>query len=186
MDDGLSNNQGGVVSNMMVNNKQICTNGRVAVFGVMVKVAALAGLIGLAGCGQTASQTNTQSHVQGSTQNNAETTSRTAAQTASQVAREPVSGKSYLIDVRTEAEYAVEHVENALLMPYEDIVKLVKQQRITPNDEILLYCRSGNRAGQAKNMLEAAGFSHVQNLQTVKQAKSYKAQACNASKAQFC
>lgn len=32
------------------------------------------------------------------------------------------------------------------------------------NDEIIIYCRSGNRSGQACMILEAAGFSNVKNL----------------------
>ena len=31
-------------------------------------------------------------------------------------------------------------------------------------DEIILYCRSGNRSGQACMILEAAGFKNVRNL----------------------
>jgi rhodanese-related sulfurtransferase len=32
------------------------------------------------------------------------------------------------------------------------------------NDEIIVYCRSGNRSGQACLILEAAGFQNVKNL----------------------
>ena len=32
------------------------------------------------------------------------------------------------------------------------------------NEEIIVYCRSGNRSGQACLILEAAGFSNVKNL----------------------
>ena len=30
--------------------------------------------------------------------------------------------------------------------------------------EIVVYCRSGNRSGMAKQLLEASGFSNVKNL----------------------
>ena len=32
------------------------------------------------------------------------------------------------------------------------------------NDEVIIYCRSGNRSGQACHILEAAGFTNVKNL----------------------
>lgn len=32
------------------------------------------------------------------------------------------------------------------------------------NEEVIVYCRSGNRSGQACLILEAAGFSNVKNL----------------------
>ena len=30
--------------------------------------------------------------------------------------------------------------------------------------EVIIYCRSGNRSGQACNILEQAGFTNVSNL----------------------
>jgi rhodanese-related sulfurtransferase len=32
------------------------------------------------------------------------------------------------------------------------------------NDEIIIYCRSGNRSGFAANMLESLGYKNVKNL----------------------
>ena len=32
------------------------------------------------------------------------------------------------------------------------------------NDEIIVYCRSGNRSGQACLIMESAGFTNVRNL----------------------
>lgn len=32
------------------------------------------------------------------------------------------------------------------------------------NDEIIIYCRSGNRSGVAANMLEMLGYKNVKNL----------------------
>jgi rhodanese-related sulfurtransferase len=32
------------------------------------------------------------------------------------------------------------------------------------NEEVIIYCRSGNRSGQACLILEAAGFTNVKNL----------------------
>jgi rhodanese-related sulfurtransferase len=32
------------------------------------------------------------------------------------------------------------------------------------DDEVIVYCRSGNRSGMAKQLLVASGFSNVKNL----------------------
>ena len=42
------------------------------------------------------------------------------------------------------------------------------------DDEINLYCRSGNRAGQAKLILEAAGFTKVNNMGGIGDARELR------------
>jgi len=32
------------------------------------------------------------------------------------------------------------------------------------NEEVIVYCRSGNRSGMASMILESAGFTNVKNL----------------------
>ena len=67
------------------------------------------------------------------------------------------------IDVRTVEEYNDDHIDGDLNIPLATID--VEQFAATygKDAEINLYCRSGNRAGQAKTMLEAAGFTNVVN-----------------------
>lgn len=68
------------------------------------------------------------------------------------------------VDVRTPEEFATGHVVNAENLPYEDIVSLATTQGYAKDDTLLLYCRSGNRAGIARQSLLDAGYSNVQNL----------------------
>jgi phage shock protein E len=68
------------------------------------------------------------------------------------------------IDVRTVAEYDEDHIDNDLNIPLGSIDIDQFSSMFDKDDEINLYCRSGNRAGQAKNILEAAGFTNVNNM----------------------
>ncbi|HEV2481070.1 MAG TPA: rhodanese-like domain-containing protein, partial [Puia sp.] len=70
----------------------------------------------------------------------------------------------HLLDVREPAENAEFNIGGTLLplgrirnMETEDIDGWKDQ-------EIICYCRSGNRSGQACMILETAGFSNVKNL----------------------
>ena len=43
---------------------------------------------------------------------------------------------------------------------------------LDPDAEYLVYCRSGNRSGQAIALMEQAGFSNLTNLGSLEQAAS--------------
>ncbi len=68
------------------------------------------------------------------------------------------------IDVRTVEEYNETHIEGDMNIPVDSIDVDAFARMYDKDDEINLYCRSGNRAGRAKTMLEAAGFTNVNNM----------------------
>ena len=68
-----------------------------------------------------------------------------------------------LVDVRTPAEYAQGHLENALLIPHDQIAARAAELGDDKARPIVLYCRSGNRSSQAKKALEGLGFTDVRN-----------------------
>jgi len=68
------------------------------------------------------------------------------------------------IDVRTVEEYNDDHIDGDMNIPLATINADDFASRFGKDAEINLYCRSGNRAGQAKAILEAAGFTNVNNL----------------------
>lgn len=65
-----------------------------------------------------------------------------------------------IVDVRTQEEYEVGHIENSLLIPNESIVD--NPQELDDLDAtILVYCRSGNRSAQAAKKLVELGYTQV-------------------------
>jgi phage shock protein E len=79
--------------------------------------------------------------------------------------------KPVWIDVRTEAEHRQNHIVGDPLIPYASIVAQVTGQFPDKDAEINLYCRSGNRAGIAKSALERAGYTNVNNMGSIDDAR---------------
>lgn len=66
-----------------------------------------------------------------------------------------------ILDVRTQEEFDAGHIAGAILVPNETI--LDEQPELLPDldAEILVYCRSGNRSGQATYKLLDIGYTNV-------------------------
>ncbi len=71
--------------------------------------------------------------------------------------------KSIWIDVRTSFEYSLGHVEGAHHIPYGDIERKVAALTTDKDQEIHLYCRSGNRSGKALKTLLSMGYRNAHN-----------------------
>lgn len=65
-----------------------------------------------------------------------------------------------ILDVRTQEEYAQKHIKNAVCLPNEEISG---EPDILPDktQQILVYCRSGNRSRQAAQKLADMGYENV-------------------------
>ena len=70
-----------------------------------------------------------------------------------------------VVDVRTEAEWNTGHLEGALHIEWQDIVKI--SSSIRKDEEIFLYCRSGNRSGKATQILLEAGYINAKNAGSI-------------------
>ena len=74
-----------------------------------------------------------------------------------------VENGALLLDVRTPEEFAAGHIQGALNIPVQ-----VLEQRMgdlgARDRDIVVYCRSGNRSGRAKQMLNTAGYTSVHDL----------------------
>ena len=71
---------------------------------------------------------------------------------------------NYLIDVRTKAEFDEGHLNNAILIPVNEIADKIHTVTTNKNTPIYLYCRTGNRSQRAKETLERLGYTHVHNI----------------------
>ena len=82
-----------------------------------------------------------------------------------------IANGALLVDVRTPEEYKGGSVKGAKNIPLhileENLSKLDKDKHF------VLFCRSGNRSGMAKSLMEKHGFQHVFNGGSVGQVKSY-------------
>lgn len=74
--------------------------------------------------------------------------------------------KAFLLDVRTEDEIAEGIIPNAT---HIDIYKgqefINALEKLDKNKNYYVYCRSGNRSGQACAIMEQLGFENTYNLQ---------------------
>lgn len=82
-----------------------------------------------------------------------------------------------IIDTRTTLEYSAGHIENSVLLPYDTIRQTISQVAPDKATPIILYCRSGNRAGIAKSTLLDMGYENVVNLGGLQQAEKAIAEA---------
>lgn len=79
-------------------------------------------------------------------------------------AKQLVDSEIVFLDVRTPSEISDGKIKNAIELDFrsddfqEQLLKLPK------NDEYVVYCRSGNRSGQAMEMMKQSGFQKVKNL----------------------
>ncbi len=72
--------------------------------------------------------------------------------------------KLNLIDVREPHENAEFNI-GGILLPVGKIQSLqVEDIEDLKNEEVILYCRSGNRSGISANVLDMLGFTNTKNL----------------------
>ena len=71
---------------------------------------------------------------------------------------------SVMIDVRTDEEWRAGYIEGAIHIPLSEIKENIENYAISKDEEILLYCRSGNRSGRAKVILDELGYTDVTNI----------------------
>jgi phage shock protein E len=68
-----------------------------------------------------------------------------------------------IIDVRTLKEWNQGHLASAQHIPLQDIAKQSTTLFPEKGQKIYLYCRSGNRSGKAKTILQQLGYRNVVN-----------------------
>ncbi|HEY5967796.1 MAG TPA: rhodanese-like domain-containing protein [Chitinophagaceae bacterium] len=72
--------------------------------------------------------------------------------------------KLHIVDVREPHENADFNI-GGVLIPLGQIQSMqIDEIEDLKDKEVILYCRSGNRSGQACMFLDAMGFKHTRNL----------------------
>ena len=69
-----------------------------------------------------------------------------------------------LLDVRSAEEFAAGHIPGAINIPYDEIPSRLAELAEFRDTELVVYCRTGRRAGIAEATLREAGFSSVSDL----------------------
>ena len=72
-----------------------------------------------------------------------------------------VNDGAFLVDVRTPGEFAEGNVKGSVNIPLDQVQNQLAKFKAKEN--IVVFCRSGNRSGQAKSILEQNGFNNVTN-----------------------
>jgi rhodanese-related sulfurtransferase len=70
-----------------------------------------------------------------------------------------------ILDVRSPEEYAGGHIPGAINVPYDQIAANLDSLESFLAAEIVVYCRTGRRAGVAEKALREAGFTQVVDLE---------------------
>ncbi len=68
-----------------------------------------------------------------------------------------------LIDVREPYENSEFNIGGQLI-PVGSVMGAIPTLQDHKDEEVIVYCRSGNRSGMAKQLLVASGFTNVKNL----------------------
>jgi rhodanese-related sulfurtransferase len=72
--------------------------------------------------------------------------------------------KLNIIDVREPFEHDMANIGGTLI-PLGDLPHQIEQLAELKGEEVIVYCRSGNRSGSACNFLMKQGFTNVRNVE---------------------
>jgi rhodanese-related sulfurtransferase len=75
-----------------------------------------------------------------------------------------------VIDVRTPEEVATGYLEGAVLIDWNSPTFIDEVSKLDPAGTYVIYCRSGNRAGQAISAMEELGFTNLTNAGSIAEA----------------
>lgn len=70
-----------------------------------------------------------------------------------------------VLDVRTPEEFAAGHVPGAINVPHDQVEARIAELRGARDRDLVVYCRSGKRAGVALETLGRLGFTRLAHLE---------------------
>ena len=72
----------------------------------------------------------------------------------------------FLLDVRTEAEYARGHIPGSINIPLDDITNSVEQFLIDKSIPVYVYCLSGSRSQMAAAEMADLGYKTIFSIKS--------------------
>ncbi len=69
-----------------------------------------------------------------------------------------------VLDVRTAEEFASGHLDGAVMLDFHSPTFADDLATLDPDVPYLMYCRSGNRSGQTRAIMEQLGFTDVADV----------------------
>lgn len=81
--------------------------------------------------------------------------------TVSQAADMQKNG-AFVLDVREPSEWAQFHIQGATLIPLGDLPNRLNE--VPKNRQVVVYCRTGNRSAQGRDILKNAGYTLVTSM----------------------
>lgn len=70
-----------------------------------------------------------------------------------------------LIDARSPDEYAITHIDGAVNIPHDHLADYDQTLPASLDTPLVVYCRTGKRAGQLQSQLAQLGYTNVRVLQ---------------------
>lgn len=86
-----------------------------------------------------------------------------------------------ILDVRTDEEFNDSHVKGSINIDILDASFHKEISKLDKSKVYKVYCRSGNRSGQAAQIMKSAGFKDVENLGSLNQAAKRLNKPCEGS-----
>ena len=82
------------------------------------------------------------------------------------------AGAMPLVDVRTAQEYADGHIPGAINLEYSEVmsqdhsqaaamIEMYEDAGISPDSDVVIYCRTGKRAKSVADILNGVGYSNI-------------------------
>lgn len=82
-----------------------------------------------------------------------------------------INKNTFLVDVREPGEFSMGSVKGAVNIPLGTIASQLS--KFKNKDNIVVFCRSGNRSRQAQQFLEQSGITNVINGGTWEQVQQF-------------
>jgi len=80
-----------------------------------------------------------------------------------QARQQQVHEDLYVLDVRTPEEFVGGHVAGAVNIPFDQVA--ARLDEVPKDKDVVLYCKSGRRAGLAAEVLANHGYTRLQHLE---------------------